>query len=264
MRISILLAPLLLLTACDAKTAKPAEVPSPTGRVLKAGEAVTAPIVLTAADGTKVYGNYSRVGGAKALILLFHQAGSSKEEYATIQPRLAKLGFSSLAIDARAGGGLFGKNETIAHLGHAGSYGEAKQDLEAAFNFALNEGPPVVLWGSSYSAAWVFPLAAEHRGQIAAVMAFSPGEYLQDGKVAQAAALLDKVPVFVTSAKDEDEIAAARTIAEAVPGGATQFVPQAGGVHGSSTLLTDKDPAGAVENWAAVEAFLKRFDPPGK
>ena len=261
---TLILAPLMLLAACDTHaTAPQAKDATPTGQVLKPGETVTAPMVLTAPDGAKVYGRYTRVGNAKALILLFHQAGSSKDEYAAIQPRLAQMGFSSLAIDARAGGDLFGPNETITHLGHTGSYGDAKQDLDTAVKFGLNEGPPVILWGSSYSSAWVFPIAAEHRGQIAAVMAFSPGEYLAEDKVGQAAALVD-APVFVTSAKDPDEIAAAKAIVAAVPRDATQFIPTKGGVHGSSTLLATRDPEGAEENWAAVTAFLKRFTGPGK
>jgi hypothetical protein len=39
----------------------------------------------------------------------------------------------------------------------------------------------------------------------------------------------------------------------------TQFVPQIAGVHGSSTLREDQNPAGAEENWAAVKQFLARF-----
>lgn len=50
------------------------------------------------------------------MILLFHQAGSSKAEYATISPRLVAAGYSALAIDQRSGGELFGSNETAAAL----------------------------------------------------------------------------------------------------------------------------------------------------
>jgi dienelactone hydrolase len=35
-----------------------------------------------------------------------------------------------------------------------------------------------------------------------------------------------------------------------------QFVPYIAGVHGSSTLRSDRNPKGAAENWAAVKAFL--------
>ncbi|MBX9795833.1 MAG: alpha/beta hydrolase, partial [Sphingomonas sp.] len=56
------------------------------------------------------------------MLLLFHQAGSSKDEYAAIAPQLAADGYSALAIDARAGGDLFGPNQTVAALGGSADY----------------------------------------------------------------------------------------------------------------------------------------------
>src|SRR6478735_10881181 len=53
---------------------------------------------------------------------------------------------------------------------------------------------------------------------------------------------------FVTSAKDTKEIAVARSILDVSPSAEkTQFVPQIAGVHGSSTLREDQNPAGAQE-----------------
>jgi alpha-beta hydrolase superfamily lysophospholipase len=79
-------------------------------------------VILKAADGVTVYGRYTKAAKPKALILLFHQAGSSKDEYATIAPRLAEAGYSSLAIDQRAGGGLYGTNETAKAFGREADY----------------------------------------------------------------------------------------------------------------------------------------------
>ena len=62
--------------------------------------------------------------------------------------------------------------------------------------------------------------------------------------------------MFVTSAKDEDEISIARTLSQAAHG--TQFIPKTAGVHGSSTLRQDRDPKGEAENWVAVEQFLTK------
>src|SRR6185369_2417757 len=90
------------------------------------------PIQLTAADGVKVYGSVYRAAKPRALILLFHQAGSSKDEYATIAPRLVQAGYSALAIDQRAGDGLYGKNETAKAFGREVRYREARPDLQAA------------------------------------------------------------------------------------------------------------------------------------
>ena len=72
------------------------------------------PVTLKAADGVTVYGTYYPASEPKALILLFHQAGSSSGEYAAIAPRLARAGYSSLAIDQRVGGNLYGPNRTMA------------------------------------------------------------------------------------------------------------------------------------------------------
>jgi pimeloyl-ACP methyl ester carboxylesterase len=215
------------------------------------------PVTLTAADGVKIAGVYTRAAKPKALLLLFHQAESSKDEYALLAPQLAQAGYSSLRIDQRAGGTLFGPNGTVAALGHSASYADAKKDLDAAFAWGLTQKLPIVLWGSSYSAALIFPLAAEHPGQVKALLAFSPGEYLDDkGAVARAAKQVT-APIFVTSAQDGHEVDAARVILAASPSTQkTQFVPKLGGVHGSSTLLRTKNPQGALEAWRATMAFL--------
>ena len=87
-------------------------------------------VTLTTGDGVKVFGNYVPATTAKAIILLFHQAGSSKGEYDSIAPRLAARGYSSLAIDQRAGGSLFGTNQTVQALGHSASYDEAARGIQ--------------------------------------------------------------------------------------------------------------------------------------
>jgi dienelactone hydrolase len=222
-------------------------------------------IALKASDGLNVYAwHYSAANKTLPAILLFHQAGSNHAEYATIAPRLAVHGYHSLALDQRSGGRMWGQaNRTASESGKEVEYRAALPDLEAALKWPATQGLPErsILWGSSYSAALVFLLAAAHPKAVTAVMAFSPGEYLQennrnDHSVRDAAAEV-RVPVFVTSALDTEEIAAARAIAGAVPGSSTvQFVPKRGGVHGSSTLRRDRNPKGAEENWAAVEQFL--------
>lgn len=215
------------------------------------------PVTLRAADGIKIAGVYTKAAKPKALLLLFHQAESGKDEYALLAPQLAQAGYSSLRIDQRAGGTLFGTNETVKMLGHSASYADAKKDLEAAFAWGRTQKLPIILWGSSYSAALIFPLAAEHPGEVKALLAFSPGEYLDEkGAVARAAAKVT-APIFVTSAQEGHEEDAARAILAASPSTQkTQFVPKLGGVHGSSTLLRAKNPGGAQEAWRATMAFL--------
>lgn len=224
---------------------------------------VAEPIALTAADGVKVFGEIWRAGGAHApIILAFHQAGSSHAEYTPLAPRLNAAGFTVMAIDQRSGGDYFGgTNRTVAALGRSASYDAALPDLTAALAWgkAAAGGAPVLVWGSSYSAALVFLLAAQNPGAISGVLAFSPGEYLGRGDAVRMAASKVLVPVFITQASDRDEIETAKNILKRVGGtDKTQFIPAKGGVHGSATLMLDKNPAGAEENWQAVLQFLDR------
>jgi dienelactone hydrolase len=216
-------------------------------------------IVLTAADGVKVFAwHYPAADASKPAILFFHQAGSNHAEYSLVAPRLNAIGYHCLAIDQRSGGKMWGtQNQTAKALGREADYLSALQDLEAALAWPKTQGLPAksVVWGSSYSASLVFLLAAKHPDAVAAVLAFSPGEYLGEPHLVESNARSLHMPVFIDSAKDEAEIAVARTIATASH--AVQFIPNIAGVHGSSTLREDRNPKGAPENWQAVEAFLK-------
>jgi dienelactone hydrolase len=130
-------------------------------------------------------------------------------------------------------------------------------DLEAALAAvpSVSAGGRIMLWGSSYSAALVFLLAASHPQNVAGVLAFSPGEFIPGHNIRAASAKLT-CPIFVTSADDPGEVAAAREIIGASPARLRrQFVPHHG-THGSSTIRQDSNPAGAAETWQAVRDFL--------
>ena len=218
-------------------------------------------LVLTAPDGVRVFAqSYVSPNADAPVILLFHQAGSNKSEYAPIAPNLVQLGYEALAIDQRSGGDLYEPpNQTVAQLGKSAPYGDVLRDMEAALAWAKRNHPhvPIYVWGSSYSAALAFPFAAAHARDVAAVLAFSPGEYFDDKTAVRAAARHVTVPVFIDSGSSPQEVASARAVYAAVASKhKVEYVP-AHGIHGSSTLRSDRDPAGAAENWAAVSAFLK-------
>lgn len=235
------------------------------GLLAAAAPPASVPVTLQAADGVAVYANvYGARAGTAPVFLLFHQAGSGKSEYAPLAPRLVALGYRAIAIDQRSGGDLYAPpNETVAHLGHSAPFESVRSDMNAALAYARHAypGSPIVAWGSSYSAALVFPFVAAHPGEIAAVLAFSPAEYLTDKEAVRRAARRISVPVFLDSASEPDEIASARAI-YAVLGShlKVQYVPKTG-IHGSSTLREDRDAAGAGANWEAVTAFLARVLP---
>jgi len=248
---SIFALPLILASAaCNAQ---------PSGNAsTAAAEAPSQALTLKASDGVSVYGRYTKAATPKSLILLFHQAGSSKDEYATIAPRLAEAGYSSLAIDQRSGGGLYGTNETAKALGREADYLEARPDLKAALDWARKQNLPIILWGSSYSSALIFPLAASDPQGIIALLSFSPGEYFdQDKQMIRTAAAKVNVPVLIASTSEEH--GDADPIFAALPKNAAdvRFVPEHG-VHGSSTLIAKRNPDGADENMRSVLAFLDR------
>ena len=254
------LVPLLGLApvACDASPTHR----DPSTSSAEQPDAATSPVELTAADGVKVHGLFTPAAQPKALILLFHQAGSNKAEYATIAPRLADAGYSTLALDQRSGGSMFGAaNETASALKTEASFADAAQDLRAALGWAADKKLPVILWGSSYSSSLVLQLASEQPDKVAGVLAFSPGEYFGDGNPVRGWASGVKAPLFVTSSASADEIAAAKALVAASPSlNKRQFVPDHG-VHGSSTLIAARNATGADENWAAVTAFLGEVAP---
>ncbi len=257
MRSAFMIAALASLSACN-QSATPAAKPMPEQPSMMA----VTPIDFMADDGLTVSGRYYRANSPKALILLFHQANSSKDEYAEIAPKLVEAGYAALAIDQRSGGSMFGPNETAARMPQGADYAGALHDLQGALGWAAPMGVPVIVWGSSYSSSLVFELAAKNPGKVAALLSFSPGEYLGDGKPVEAAAAKVKIPVFITSAKDPQEEAAAKAIFDALPGDRkTLSVPKLAGVHGSSTLITARNPQGAADNWSSVMAFLKSVAP---
>jgi dienelactone hydrolase len=224
------------------------------------------PVLLVAGDGVQIYAaSYAGPSPTAPVILLFHQADSSKNEYAPIAPQLVKLGYNVLAIDQRSGGDMYPPtNETVQHLGRSTDYIDVLPDMDAALAWAQKTypGAPIYAWGSSYSAALVFAFAAKHPLEIAAVLSFSPGEYLPDKHFVKKAARHVRVPVFIDSSSDAGEEQQARAIFNAVRSRLKVDYAPKNGVHGSSTLRPDRDPGGADENWAAVTAFLAQLKQP--
>jgi alpha-beta hydrolase superfamily lysophospholipase len=217
-------------------------------------------LALRANDGVTVHATLYAAVRPRAVIMLFHQAGSSAAEYATIAPRLAASGYEALAIDQRSGGDLFGPNRTVRGIGRSTGYAAVEPDLEAALAWAKGRRLPVIAWGSSYSAALVLRLAARHPGSLAAVLAFSPGEYLDDAGAVRRAAAGVLAPIFVAAASDPGERRAALAIlAAAHSSHEVAYLPASAGVHGSSTLIAARNPKGAALAWRAVEGFLRRL-----
>jgi pimeloyl-ACP methyl ester carboxylesterase len=210
---------------------------------------------------------YEPKGRSETLILLFHQAGWSRGEYREIAPKLVEAGYRVMAVDQRSGGAINGvANETAkraAKKGQTQDYLHAYADLEAALAHARKalKAKRVIVWGSSYSASLVFRLAAEHAQEVAAVIAFSPGEYFEKDKgprYVESLARRVTQPVFVTSSRDERK--QVKPIFDAAPTTRKALLtPPTKGRHGSRALWSES-PDHEVY-WAAVNEFLEEHAP---
>lgn len=196
-------------------------------------------------------------------ILLFHQAESSRGEYLTIAPKLNELGFNCMAIDQRAGSSSKGvDNKTFSNAllqNKSITYEDSYIDLEAALNFVKKKIKPtkIIVWGSSYSALLVFPLAEKNTKDIDGILAFSPADYFYiDNKSIFEYSKNLNCPIFITSAQNEnyawqpifDNLTTEKKVG---------FVPNLVGSHGSGALWSSTP--GNEEYWEAVQNFLSNF-----
>jgi dienelactone hydrolase len=219
------------------------------------------PVRFAAGDGLEITADLYDTGDKKKPVLvLCHQARSSRGEYRAIAPRLRAAGFNCLALDQRSGAGLKDvsrgvKNETAARAKKAGkktAYPDARADIEAAIAWLRKEGyrGKLTLWGSSYSASLALMIGAVSK-EVAAVVAFSPGEYLPpEGSVGKAASGLEQ-PVLIVA--PERERAQAEALFHRIPAKAKTIFVDPRNRHGSSTLFLVEEPEPA---WKAVLEFL--------
>ena len=205
---------------------------------------------------------------ATPMLVLYHEARSSKGEYRPITPHLRELGYNCLAVDLCTGGTCRDvKNNTARKASEKGrntTYLDTLPDILDSLQWARTNHAhgKLIAWGSSFSAALVFVVAAEHLDLVDGVVAFSPGEYFtalgkSEGWVQDSAKKLQG-PVFVAAAAGEEHDW--KPIFDAVPSATkASFLPDGPGAHGSRALW-DESP-GHEQYWAALEAFLKQSFP---
>ncbi len=221
-------------------------------------------------DGVEVFGTayFGDLTPEAPLVLLFHQGGSDgRGEYEPLVPWLNASGFRAIAWDLRAGGDVHGGvNRTAASLpvDVPDDFCSAYADMKAALAYVRERGlaEEVVVWGSSYSAALVFRLAAEHPGDISGVVAFSPAS---GGPMASCRARewVDRVtaPMLVLRPRAEMDNPSALEQRDLLIQAGVRFGVIEAGVHGSSMLVdgrTGADMSAArelVRGWLAEGAL---------
>ncbi len=214
-------------------------------------------------DGLIISADLYEIDPSKPVMLLLHQAGYNKYEYADIAPRLNEMGFNALAIDQRSGGDFANNpNETYNRAIQNGSknidFTDAIQDIESAINFLADKyQQKIIVWGSSYSSSLALHIA-ENNKNVKAVISFSPGDYFGES-LPSLKTVFPKIkqPFLVTSSKDEaSELKALLSNVEQ-SNLHLQFIPESDGFHGSRALWIDQ--LGANEYWAALTSFLSKI-----
>ena len=166
-----------------------------------------------------------------------------------------------MTIDQRSGGDSFGGvNRTIAELENTKySYCDAYPDLEAALEYARRQGfGRIIVWGSSYSAALVIRLAADHPESVDRVLAFSPasGDAMGDCGPMEHASRLKLPALMLRPAREAAMSAVASDLKMYRDQGHATYVSE-GGSHGSSILIEDRGGEATEMTWNRVLEFLK-------
>ncbi len=251
---------LLCLVACAKETGQ-----------ADAADATSASIIETittqTADGVTIFGEpyFGALGPDAPLILLFHQGGSNgRGEYAGIAAWLNENGYRAIAWDQRSGGDLYGEaNRTVAGITDGAEYGycDAAPDLQAALDYVQAEklAERIVIWGSSYSGALVFGLAADNPAEVTGLIAFSPasGEPMAD---CLARTWINDVdaPIFVLRPAMEMERDSPIEQRDILLAAGADFVVLEDGVHGSSMLVDERTENDMTAARAAVLDWLER------
>ena len=215
-------------------------------------------------DGLEVSAElYIQHANTAPLIVLFHQAGWSRGEYIEIAPKLNAMGFNCIAVDQRSGKVVNNVINLTAQqatkFGRKTDYQTVLPDMVAAVAYAQEHHAKgkLIIWGSSYSAALVFNVAASLPSIVDGVLAFSPNasaQWTQDWILSSAQKL--QQPVFITSAKREKDNW--WPIYQAISSNnKSYFLPETAGNHGSRALWDRFDDSG--DYWAAVKDFLNKI-----
>lgn len=228
------------------------EANSPTGTL----------ITLTAADNVTIFADEYVSPGASTTVVLLHQAGANaRSEYRDIIPQLVTHRLNVLAVDLRLGGQRFGSfNRTVAEHPDERSYCAALPDIEAAVRHVEASRPDdrIILWGSSYSAALVILVAAEHPKSISGVLAFSPasGEPME-GCRPEAVFEAVQSPLLIFRPARETEVPSVATQIALATAAGHQVHIAANGVHGSSMLVSDRTGSDTSAEWDRVSVFIE-------
>ncbi len=219
-------------------------------------------VTTTSSDGVELFGDHFRPAApASPTVILFHQAGGdARGEY--IARRLFHEGFEVFAWDARGGGDRFASpNRTLAnwHGPEEEGYCYPYPDVVAALHHAFDQGAggPIYAVGSSYSAALVIRLAAEHGNRLAGVASFSPAPALMGECAVET--WLPRVDVPVLVFRPEKELSyepVAAQAREVLEKHGVELFTRPDSRHGASMLDPERSAGDVEPTWERLLAFF--------
>lgn len=211
-------------------------------------------------DGLKVFADWYPVSSEMPIILLCHQAESSRGEFSETALKLNKFGFNCLAVDLRSGKESNGvANETAKEAAaqiKSTTFEDSEQDMIAAIDFLYDKyKKPVIILGSSFSASLALKVAVENY-KVSGVAAFSPGEYFSDNTFVRNNIKNLLKPVFITSSLKESENVTdlVKDVNSRIK---VQYIPSSKGEHGAKALWSE-NPYNQ-EYWIALMSFLDKM-----
>lgn len=210
-------------------------------------------------DGLKVNNIITFVPPAtKPFVVFLHQSNWNLHEYDEISKRFLELGYNSAAIDLRYGREMNGvPNLTYLeavnrkkNTDYVSSMEDIRSTVEAVKKrYAKGD---VILFGSSISASLALLFASKNK-RIAAVIAFSPGEYFPGNNALKKEIDL-KIPIFIAGSKEERQ-SLIPIFMSAQSTFKVLFTPKdKHGQHGAKALWESNDAH--EEYWKSLENFL--------
>jgi Dienelactone hydrolase and related enzymes len=218
-------------------------------------------VTYNAADGLQITADLYLGPPNSPIIILLHQAGSSRGEYRAIAPKLVNLGYSCLAVDLRSGDQEnFVVNETAERAKKENlpqGYLDALPDILASIDYARAlVQKPVILFGSSYSASLSL-IVASQSVKVGGVIACSPGEYFGDTTYVTRRINLPKKSVFITGT--QREIPYIERMVKSIPPGNLVINGPGNftGCHGAKTFWVSSPES--KDMWLALSMFFVRL-----
>ena len=195
-------------------------------------------------------------------IILLHEQGSSRGEFASLAGRFQKMNYNCLAVDIRNGGSAnFISNETVRRTRH-GDYimgrESVENDIRAAVDYAFTtSGKAVVLLGAGATGSLCLKISTE-MDEVKGVIALSPGEFYAPFLSIQDTISNLQKPVFVGSTQTEFPYVE-QMLSGVGEEYKTTFKPESNeGMRGTSALKPENASNG--EYWLAILLFFKEFN----